>query len=235
MALDIYVGPASRYQAGNWKNVIELIAEARGIAYHKVGPKTGLLGGLFKPKPDDLYRRWRQQITTALTSAGLPDADWNDSIGQDYATDRPGWEGHAAFAAAYAYARNTELSPPPKAVSMQELAEDPAFLKELEQDASPVLAFISTQFFFPGNHGFAFQGTNFMGQPAGFCSLDLLDRALNSICQAYSLDRDALATSAVDQVGEEATFEQATRYAVSIYGRLTNEALARNLPLIVDG
>src|ERR1700722_14740626 len=97
MAFDIYVGPASRYQSGDWKNIAQQMAEAQGIRYVKTGPKKGLLTRHFKPKPQNVYETWRGQIRAAAAASGFPEPVWDDSPNQDFVTDRPGWEGFVAF------------------------------------------------------------------------------------------------------------------------------------------
>jgi hypothetical protein len=234
VAFDVYVGPASRYQAGDWKNVVQQEAHARGISYIKVGPRQGILSGLFKPNPAKAYQRWREDIRAAITSAGFSEPVWDDSAQQDYVTDRPGWDGHVALIAQYAYAKNPELSPPAKALTIPELEEDPAFIKEAEIQGSPATVLLTTQFFLPGTFKYAFQVKSFFGGPAGVASLDVLDHVLDTVCTHGGLERKDLSRTPIDQPDDDATFTEVGLYGVSIYARLVGEALARNLPLILD-
>jgi len=229
MAFDVYVGPLSRYIAGDWKTLGQQMAEQQGLKFVKVTPKEGLLSKWLKPKPEKVYRDLREAIRNSLQAAGFSDPIWDDSPERDYVTDRPGWEGLVAFVAQYAYARNPELTPPAKALSMPELAEDPAFEAELEKDGSPVEVIMSTRFFLPGTFSYAF---NVGGH--GVAPIDLLDRALTTVCDFCSLDRQQLIQTPIDQVDEDATFAEATLYGTAIYARLVHEALAQNLPLIHD-
>ena len=38
MGLDIYAGTLTRYYAGNWKNVVQMWAEANGYTFNKITP-----------------------------------------------------------------------------------------------------------------------------------------------------------------------------------------------------
>ncbi len=229
MAFDIYVGPLSRYIAGDWKSIAQQIAEQEGLTFVKIGPKKSLLSRLFEPKREEVYRVLREGIRNRLILAGFSDPIWDDSPDREYVTDRPGWEGLVAFVAQYAYARNPELTPPAKALSMPELSEDPAFMVEVEKEGSPVVAIMSTRFFLPGTFSYVFSLGDY-----GVAPLDLLDRALAAICDHSSLDRNMLIQTDLDQVDENATFAEAALYGTTIYARLVQQALSLNLPLIHD-
>jgi len=237
MAFDIYVGPVSRYVSRDWKNTGQRIAEEQGFKYVMITPRQGgLLSRLFKPKPkpDDIYARWRAEVRAGLASVGFEGPEWDDSAGQDYVTDRPGWEGHVAFVAQLAYARNPEMTPPTKALTMPELAEDPAFEAELEIDGSPVITIMSSKFFLPGDFAKEFTVTDFAGQPVSAASITVLKQAVQLVCSHCGFDSETLERAALEQVDDDVSFEDATRYGAAIYAQLVREAVTRKLPLILD-
>ena len=233
MAFDVYVGPVCRYRSGDWKNVAQQAAEQHGINYQLVRPAEGLLAKLSTPKTVPT-QQWRNSIREQLDASGLQDVAWDDSPEQEYVTDRPGWEGHVGFIAQFTYALHPALSPPARALTMQELAEDPAFEIELNLESSLAVAILECQMFLPGTYMRAVTVPGFAGEQICVSSLRLLDLALNTICALCAFDRVALAQEPVDQPSSEATFEEAARYGTAIYARLVGAALSRNLPLILD-
>jgi len=234
MAFDVYVGPLSRYISGDWKTIGQRIAEEHGLKFVRISPKQSLISRLFKPKPKNVYQRLREQIGSSFSSVGLSEPVWDDSPEQEYVTDRPGWEGFVAFFAQYAYALNPEMTPPTRALTMPELSEDQAFEAELDKGGSAIVAMMSATIFLPGTFDYSFTVEGSNGQPTGVAPLDLLDRALNTVCEHCGFDRTRLAQTGRDQVDEDATFEEAALYGTSIYAKLADEALKRNLPLIHD-
>lgn len=234
MAFDVYVGPLSRYMAGDWKTIGQKTVGEQEAGFVKIAPKQNLLTQFFKPKPEKLYQRFRDQISTGLTLAGFDVPEWDDSPNQEYVTDRPGWDGIVSFVAQYACACNPELTPPAMASSIPELAEDPAFRDEIKRDTSAFLEIILTRFFLPGRFDYMFGADDVMGRPAVITSIDKLDRAVNAVCEHCGFDRSELAQKPMAQLGEGATFLEAALHGTTIYAKLVNEALKRNLPLMHD-
>lgn len=234
MAFDIYVGPASRYQSGDWKTVGQQAAEANGLHFVRVGPKKGILSRFLTPKPEKLYARWLEQIKTGHALAGWTEDAWDDSPEQDYVTDRPGWEGHASFLAQYALARNPEVSPPTKAITVDELVSGPAYQADRKDGRTPIAQILACQFFLPGKFQYAFEITNFIGISTGATSVDVLASAVDAVCAHCGYDRAKIGQLDLDQAGSDATFEDAALYGTSIYARHVDEAIARKLPLILD-
>ena len=99
MGLDVYVGPLSRYYAGDWETVIQQAAKEDGIPVRIVRPEQprqsllGRLRDLVRPRgpaaAQRAVRRWRDRLRKEL---GISDLDWNEFPDAEYATDKPAWD-----------------------------------------------------------------------------------------------------------------------------------------------
>lgn len=232
MGLDIYVGPASRYFAGNWETIIQQISAQEGIGciVHRPKPvRKPLLARLIQRLPSDPYEAWKRQICRKLTLKELP---WDESNGQDYSTDKLGFAGCRAFLHQYMYARNPQFKPPDDLGQML-FQDHPAFEIEFSQASSPVNVLTVCNFFLPITieRAFAIHGTT---EPILVASLDTLDRALDEVCAYCNFDRKSLSSMELAQAHEGSSFEEAVLYACSLYSRLVGDARERKLPLILD-
>jgi len=109
MGLDVYVGPLSRYYAGDWETIVQQVAKGSGIAVEIVRPKPPRRGwfkklrdGLhfFRPTAEESVRRWRKRLRRDL---GISDLDWNEDPETEYMTDKPAWDCYGALVLWAAY------------------------------------------------------------------------------------------------------------------------------------
>lgn len=98
MSLDIYAGQLTRYYSGDWDTTTAQMAAANGIQY-----QTLTVGG--NDTDDDAasaedirtaVNAWQDAIARGLTPA-LPMPLWDESNGNKYYTDQPGWEAMCAL------------------------------------------------------------------------------------------------------------------------------------------
>jgi hypothetical protein len=95
MGLDVYVGPLTRYYAGNWETIVQQRSKQFGIPVAIVRPRQGLFRRLFDrlslrpPTAETAVRRWRDTLRRDL---GIADLDWNEDLEVDYETDKPAWD-----------------------------------------------------------------------------------------------------------------------------------------------
>ena len=103
MGLDVYVGPLSRYYAGDRETIVQQVAKGSGIAVEIVRPKPPRRGwfkklrdGLhfFRPTAEESVRRWRNRLRREL---GISDLDWNEDPETEYMTDKPAWDCYGAL------------------------------------------------------------------------------------------------------------------------------------------
>ena len=104
MGLDVYVGPLSRYYAGNWETIVQQAAKQSGIPVTIVRPKQPGQGWLprlldrIRPRgPDAAAKavlRWRDRMRRELH---ITDLDWNEDPEAEYFTDKPAWDCYGAL------------------------------------------------------------------------------------------------------------------------------------------
>ena len=233
MAFDIYVGPVSRYSAGDWKNLGQLAAEAHGISYQVVRPNQGVFGGLFaKRRAAKAYERWFGTLRSDLEKAGVR-AAWNDAPELPYFTERPGWEGYASLLRKYAHLLFPGHPEPTHAIRLDQLVESPAYDLAIESHgAFGVLG--ECMMWIPGNFSTVVTTRSLSGEQVGLGSIDALDRAIDEVCQLWGKDRDFVDRNALDQPGEETPFEEAATYGLATFSRMVKEAKRNELPMLLD-
>ena len=123
MGVDVYVGPLTRYIAGDWKNLVQQAAEQMGVPYRRVTP-----AGLNDPLPplDEAHAaaiRWRESLAAVM---GVREAlDWDESPQSDYFTDRVNWDGYWALWFFAAHQEFPEI-PAPETIPVPHELFDPA-------------------------------------------------------------------------------------------------------------
>jgi hypothetical protein len=96
LGLDIYVGPLSRYYAGDWKLITQQAAEAAGIEFRVVRPRNPPADAVTDPSVvHDAVVAWRSALVRGANGL-LPSLDWNEAPQADYFTDKPDWDGYWA-------------------------------------------------------------------------------------------------------------------------------------------
>jgi len=82
------------------------------------------------------------------------------------------------------------------------------------------------------DHMFVGKGLN--GGDVAISSLDRLNAALWEVCDLWGKDRMTMGSQRTDQPASGAPLEEAALHGLARYANLTDEALARRLPLIKD-
>jgi len=236
MALDLYVGPLSRYHAGDWKTVGEQMAETQGLAYQVIGP-DGALDEDEETVPiqeiEDAIEQWQRNLREVLIKAGEKGELWSDRALEDYATDRPGWSGWTAVVLKYAYLLHPQFPEPDQIPPNGSFQSDPAFVAANEK---PGLFQVLSQceLWIPGDFSFMFPGTTLTGKKALISSLGLLRTALDELCRLWGKDRAVLLGTATDEPSSETPLDEAALHGLAVFVQLTAAAESRGLPMILD-
>ncbi len=232
MALDVYVGPLSRYHAGDWKTVAQVAAEAQGVEYRIVRP-DGEGEGAPPAVVAEVVASWQDQIGHIVEANGVEPNRWEDHAAVDYVSDRPGWEGLAGLLFKFAYLLEPELTEPALVPDFSEVSSDPAFRKAMDEPGYlHILA--ACELWIPGQFEFFFESQTVAGQPLGISSLLMLNAALDEMCELWGKDRLALRGVATEQPAPETPLDEAAFHGLVVFSRLALEAAERNVPMILD-
>ncbi|MEZ0325908.1 MAG: hypothetical protein ACAH95_08370 [Fimbriimonas sp.] len=232
MALDVYVGPLSRYHSGDWKTVAQVAAEAAGVPYSIVRPE----GDEESASPEvvaEVVASWQKQIGQIVEANGVEPNLWEDQPSIEYVTDRPGWEGLAGLLFKFAYLLAPDLPEPRLVPDFSEVSNDPAFRRAMDEPGYlHILA--ACELWIPGSFEFFFESQTVAGQQLGISSLLMLNAALDEVCELWGKDRLALRSQESAQPAPDATLDEAALHGLAVFSRLAYEATERNVPMILD-
>jgi hypothetical protein len=90
VGLDIYVGPLTRYYAGDWETVIQKAGRESGVPVIISRPPGG-----FPPLQvaHEVVLAWRTRLERAMVGLTKDPLDWAEFPDGEYATDKPDFEG----------------------------------------------------------------------------------------------------------------------------------------------
>jgi hypothetical protein len=108
MGLDIYVGPITRYVAGDWLTVVQQAGRAAGTSVQIVRATPEPADAITDPAIiSEAIRGWQQGVAQALGGFDL----WAEDITLDYWTDKPDWDGYGGLVLLAAYDEQPDLRP----------------------------------------------------------------------------------------------------------------------------
>ncbi len=108
MGLDVYVGPFTRYLAGDWELATQTAAREMGLELEVVRANET---DDAVTDPDELRAavlEWREALATRL---GIP-LEWAEDDEAPYFTDKPDWDGYASLVLLAANAEHPEIPLP---------------------------------------------------------------------------------------------------------------------------
>jgi hypothetical protein len=106
MALDVYVGPLSRYYSFTWETIIQQTARQAGEHVIMQRPP-----GFSAPSPAEAHAmvlRWRTDLERQLGST----LGWDESVDGEYVTDKPDWGPYHALRYLALHDEFPDLRPP---------------------------------------------------------------------------------------------------------------------------
>lgn len=234
MALDLYVGPVSRYVVGDWQNVGQQMAEANGLKHQAVGPGARRPAGFFgRRRAENAYAAWREKMRKFMLAQGEPTPLWDDSATLDYATDRPGWEGLLGLVLKYATLLHPQYPPPSGPMGEIDIEVENAYLDTLSRPGL-IHALADVPVWLPGRFDTIYAMPLVDGPALNTASLGALSATLDQVCELWGKERALMATLQTDQPGSKASLDEAALHGLAVLCRLTDEATRRNLPMIVD-
>jgi hypothetical protein len=119
MALDIYVGPLTRFYAGTWKTAAHQGCEHE----HEPDPtkNPNIIAGA--------VRDWQKELSQGLKAT----VNWPEDGDLPYWTDKPDWEGWGALLLLAAYQTCPDKKPAGAEIPLARFNDDPAVIAAREQ------------------------------------------------------------------------------------------------------
>ena len=214
MSLDIFVGPLSRYYAGEWQ------APAGQASEEKVAPvRLGILA-------------WRDRFTRQFDERGLGRLDWDETAQAPQFTGRPGWNGLAALILWAAYAEHPAVRPP--AYLPEDWDNDAVLLLSTAAGARCRYDQLvrNVEIWLPTAFDFTLSGEDVAGRRIVFGSAAVLQRQLDDLNGAtWKARRKLLEQWRHEAPSDGAPFEENARHAFAVLHDLVVKALEHRLPV----
>ena len=236
MGLDVYVGPLSRYYAGDWETVVQQAAKQAGVPIQIVRPNAAnrrWVGGLIKrlrPRGPAAVRRWRDRLRK---ETGMADLDWNDDPEAEYQTDKPAWDCYGALVLWAAY---DELPNAKRRETAEGWDQDSAFLTSRMNPESRYRHLLAdTEIWLPAEFAVPFPTVAVSGQRVVVgSSRRLLEELRDLNSRTWQVDDAQITEWRCQAAAPNAPLDISARFAFSIFYSLAQRAVVARLPMKLD-
>jgi hypothetical protein len=235
MALDVYVGPLTRYYAGEWENVSERSARERGTQL-RVGRHVG--SGDPEPAIQETLQAllsWRVELNQSLGDRIARPLDWSEDLDAPYYTGRPGWDGFGSLVLWAAYAEHPALRRP--ASLPEEWDNDPVLVRSNAAGFRSRYSHLvrNVELWLPNPFEFTFEGEDVDGRRVVVGSTATLRRQLAELNTAtWKADAEDVAAWARAAPADNAPLDQSARYAYAVLLDLAERSVELRLPMKLD-
>lgn len=233
MALDVYVGPLTRYYAGAWESLAESAARKRGAPRPTASPKAtdaARTQGQIRPT----VVAWRTMLAKALGDRIDVPLDWDEGESAPWFTHRPGWDGFGSLVLWAAYAEHPTLRMP--AVLPEDWDDDVALARSTAEGFRSRYSHLvrNVEMWLPVTFEITFEGEDVAGRRLVMGSVITLRRQLTDLNAATW----KAAAADVQEWGRippaRRTVEGCARYAFAILSNLAQRAVTERLPMKLD-
>ena len=232
MALDVYVGPLTRYYMGNWESAGESAGRESGPR-HRIGRAQE--GGRVQASVLDWRQRLRASLANALEGRIEISLDWEEAADGRYFTGRPGWDGFGSLVLWAAYAEHPALRRP--AGLPEEWDDDPALMRSNGANFRSRYSHLvrNVELWLPAAFDVTFEGEDMEGRRIVMGSAATLARQLADLNGATWKGRpDEIASWAVRAPAHDAALETKARHAFAVLSDLAAKAVDGALPIKLD-
>jgi len=245
MALDVYVGPLTRYYTGEWENVGDRSARGSGAAASR-GPADSPVGSaptgrppMERPKDADVVRArvldWREALGRSLGDRIAAPLDWDEGAAAPYFTGRPGWDGFGSLVLWAAYAEHPALRLP---LTLPEAWDDDlALIRSNSETFRSRYSHLvrNVELWLPCEVRFVFEGEDVDGRRIVVGSAQTLLGQLADLNAATwkAGEAEAQSWSRRPPTGD-ASLELQARYAFAVMTGLVRQAVEHRLPIKLD-
>lgn len=252
MGLDIYAGTLTRYYAGNWKNAVQMWAEANGYTFNKITPEGDSIEeeALDPVEVQTAIEQWRDWLLAALASEGETYAPWLEDNTSPYFTDKPDWDAFGALLL-YAACGIYQEKLPERVPKSWDFGEHPLIAQAMADEEVKWSLFSGATFWLPIEGAFWFQCQDPAGNEQIIATLDGLVKELAKIndegwqaeeaeilawseTEGYPMEGGQLAGGI--SVGTEMDYdtESLAKFAYSILYQALKFAKEQNAAIVLD-
>lgn len=233
MALDVYVGPLTRYYAGAWESAAETAARKRGAPRPAgSGEATGAARSQDQIRPKVLA--WRAVLAKALGDRVDAPLDWGETETAPWFTHRPGWDGFGSLVLWAAYAENPSLRIP--TVLPEDWDDDVALARSTSDGFRSRFSHLvrNVELWLPVAFEITFEGEDVDGRRVVMGSVTTLRRQLADLNAATWKASAADIATWGRMPPEQRTVQGCARYAFALLADLAKRADAERLPMKLD-
>jgi len=236
MGLDVYVGPLTRYYAGNWETIlVQQVTQGSGVPVEIFLPKQGWFRLLYRlrfrgPVAGRTVRHWRNRLRRELDIADL---DWNEDPDVEYATDKPAWDCYGALVLWAAY---DELPSAKRRETAEGWDKDSAYLTSRANPHSLYQHLIAdTEIWLPVEFTPPVRTAAIVGDSIVIgSSLRLLAELRELNLRTWNADSEQISRWRQDGADYGAPLEISARFGFSIFYELVSRSVAARLPMKLD-
>jgi hypothetical protein len=232
MALDVYVGPLTRYYTGDWENIAERSDRERGrLAARPGAADRGQDAELLRARVLD----WRAALGRSLGDKVSEPLAWDESADTPHFTGRPGWDGFGSLVLWAAYAEHPALRGP--LTLPEEWDDDPALIRSNAESFRSRYSHLvrNVELWLPCDFRFTFEGEDVDGRRIVVGSVQMLSGQLGDLNAAtWKVDSNEIESWARRPAPTNAPLELQARYAFAVMSDLARRAVEHRLPMKLD-
>jgi hypothetical protein len=234
MGLDLYVGPLTRYYAGDWETIVQQAGREAGM---EVIVLRGGEPGDSDEEFDEIHSTvlaWRDALARELRESAGVELDWREDPDAPYFTDKPTWDCYSSLLLWAAYEEHPELARP--AEHVEDWGKDRAFQANYESRNTryPHLL-LDTEFWLPADFPFTFEGADPMDKDLVFGSSPRLLSELEQLNErTWRADDRAIKEWRAGSAEYRAPLEEGARFAFAVFYELAQESVRHRLPMKLD-
>ncbi len=235
MALDLYCGTLTRYYAGNWKNMVQQIAEQNNQSVTVVRTQQNEDAITDPDTLKEIVDEWMFNVSEDYKQHLSEPISWMEDNVASYETDRPGWDTFGALLLWACYAEQPERKKPVQFV--ENWQEDEAFQTSIAEDFPTKFGqlILGTELWLPTPFAFVFKTEDAGGNVVWIGSTPELQTQLNELNEiTWRASASDIASWRNTINPSDGNLEEKAKYAFAIFNQLCAYSIRNNLPLKMD-